>query len=717
MRVFTAGIRTLLFLMLCAVTPLYCIDHDQPPSSATSAPRVELGAEIWIEPGQSAENIDLWFKLLAEAHMPVARLFLSWNVIETAPNVWDWRLYDEAFRAAEKYHVRIAATLTVQDRPAFRGRPMQSQGARIIGTEAEKREGETYIAQVVERYKSSPALDSWLLMNEPGQHEYSSPLAMEHFRIWSRQKYGTIENLNAAWKTTYQSFEDIQSEPKPPEDGFAWPVAQLDWATFTREYLAQYLGWIAGQVRAHDPDHGIHVNPHALVGNLAAVGDDLPTWRPFLSSMGASIHPAWHFGLLSRDDYALGVAYVTDLIHGAIEPKPYWVTELQGGNNIFSANRPMNPTSADIAQWVWTAVGGGVDRVIFWLLNARAQGGEAGEWSLLDFQNRPSERLQAASQIGHILESNRDFFDHAHALQANIAILLSPETMAFENLYQTGNDPARGDAAHVLSALGIYREFTRLGIPVRIKHINDYEWGATDAEHRMVILPHVLVLTASEQDRMAQFVHDGGTVLATGLTGLYDEHARFWPFMPERWNEIFGARLKEVRLVAQQAQTSATDGAGHAFTLPARNWIGEIDPMGAEVIGRQGSWVTATRFHYGKGTAIWLPSTIGMGAWFGDGQPLSEFLSSLAAPFSAALPVRFPVRQQACVLRTLTDDKGAYVTVVTNGSEQEQSCPVVAPGGFEGTALWNKAGKTIGPRETLVTRWKKRAAKTVASPE
>lgn len=71
-----------------------------------------IGAQVWIEPGQTPTQTDGWFRELAQAHMPVARIFLMWSYLEVGPGQWDYSLYDETFRAAEKYHVRIVATLT-----------------------------------------------------------------------------------------------------------------------------------------------------------------------------------------------------------------------------------------------------------------------------------------------------------------------------------------------------------------------------------------------------------------------------------------------------------------------------------------------------------------------------------------------------------------------------------------------------------------------------
>jgi len=100
-------------------------------------------------------------------------------------------------------------------------------------------------------------------------------------------------------------------------------------------------GW-RREVRRHDAQHPLHLNPHALVSNLAALSDNLPEWRGFLDTLGCSIHPAWHFGLLPRDDFALGVSYVNDLVDGAITPKPHWVTELQVATTFTAVRVPWN---------------------------------------------------------------------------------------------------------------------------------------------------------------------------------------------------------------------------------------------------------------------------------------------------------------------------------------------------------------------------------------
>ena len=680
------------------------------PAATRVQERPLVGAQVWIEPGQRPAEIDRWFRTLADGRMPVARLFLMWNYIEREPGVWDFRLYDEAFRAAEKHGVRVVATLTPNWGPEHRHYLYASQGGAITDTEARMAEARDYVARVVGRYKDSPALDSWMLMNEPGQRPAPDPLAVRRYGAWLKEKYGSVARLNAAWLADYDSFERVAYDPRWAAGGFAFtaPAAFTDWHTFWRSHLAWYLAQVAAEVRKVDPARHVHVNPHALVGNLASNSLDLPAWRTFLDSLGASVHPSWHFGLLRRDQFALGVGYVCDLVRGAAEPRPFWVTELQGGGNIYSSVRPISPTREDIAQWVWTGVGAGADRVVFWLLNARAQGSEAGEWSLLDFQGRPGERFNTASEIARVLERHAAVFGGAGPVEAPVAVILSLETMTLQERYRVEDFPARDRNAHVLAALGFYQALAELGLAARLKQVDDYDWRAASRAPRLAILPHVTALTAAQARDIETFVRNGNTVLITGLTGLYDEEARFRPLSGWPLEALVGARLKEV----------STEGAGAAVTLsrpalslPSHLWVGEIANESAEVFGRRGDRVTAVRRRAGRGEAVWIPSMVGLGAWLGDGAPLAALLRDVTEPFARDLPFRFDGRQPGCLMRVLRSG-ASHVTVVTNGGDGPRQCRLLRPAGRAPQLLWGAApaadGQTIplGARQTTVLLWR-----------
>jgi beta-galactosidase len=673
-----------------------------------------MGAQIWIEPGQTPQEIDGWFAQLESAHMPVARLFMMWTYLETAPDHWDFTLYDAAFRSAEKHHVRIVATLTPNGPPVFRG-GNGSQGRDIITSPEGEAIASVYIAKVVNRYRTSPALDTWLLVNEPGQRPAATPLAVAAFRTWAAKNFGTVAAMNEIWGTRFTDFSSVE----PTSEERVWNHnRELDWRTFWESFQTQQLKVLADEVRKSDAVHPLHLNPAGISGNFADGSDDLPAWRSFLDTLGCSIHPAWHFGLFPRDRYALGVSYTNDLVRGSAEPKPYWVTELQGGNNIYSGTAPMEPTADDIAQWTWTSLGAGADRVIYWLLNARREGVEAGEWSMLDFAQKPSDRLATAARIAGIVEREHSFFAGAKPLSSAVTVIVSLQTMTFEEVFHQEDDPAfhrkedpaRGSNAHFLEAAGFYEALASVGEPPNVKQFDDYDWNAVTPERRIAVLPDMREMSASQIDSVESFVKHGNIVLISGLSGFYGPYAKAWPLAGFPLAKVTGALLKEVHLRSVEPAISLDP----SHPLPARLWISTVTPQSATATAFDGGEAVATeRTVPGGGTVVWIPSPIGIGAWLGDSEPLALYLRKSILPKTRAPLFTMEQPGTACLVRVL-EHQGSYATVVTNGGAAPARCTLLVPQGVKPTTLWGpdpkvekvQAGFELGPRGTSVVLWR-----------
>ncbi len=690
----------LCFFVCVAILALVCL-------SPAVAAVPQFGAQIWIEPGQTPAQIDGWFSTLEAGHMPVARLFMMWSYLDPTPNGWDWSLYDAAFRSAERHHVAIVATLTPSGPPAWLA-GNDSQGIGVNATEEQRSRAADYIAQVVDRYKGSPALDTWLLLNEPGQAPVASELADAGFAGWLRGSYADIAALNRMWGTDYASFAAVMG----PAKANGWnPASEIDWTTYWRSFQTSQLAWLASEVRKHDERHPLHLNPHALVGNLAAWSDDLPAWRGFLDTLGCSIHPAWHFGLLPRSDFALGVSYVNDLVDGAIAPKPHWVTELQGGNNISSGGRPMEPTVDDTAQWLWTSVAAGAKRTIFWLLNARRAGQEAGEWSLLDFDQRPSRRMETATAVEKTMEAHADVFASAEPAVPDITLLLSLDSLTYQLFYAANDDPARDKDQHVLELLGFYKALSRIGPPPRVKHFDDYDWSSP-GKGRVAILPDARVLTARQINELRAFAASGGTLLISGLSGLYDEHGKMWALDPAQpLSTVTGARFKEVHLVGKEIAVPLDTGS-----LPSRMWISSTTPVEARALGTgDGETIATERQFPSGGRVIWIPSPIGIGAWTGDPASLEKFLAAAFSKTYASLPFTLESNDSPCLLRVMRSG-AAYVTVLTNGGDTPAACSVRSSAHLQSSRIWpaNPTSPERSPspsamlagRETVVDVWR-----------
>lgn len=652
-----------------------------PGVGQAQAPRI--GTEVYLESWQTQQDLDRLFRILSDHHMPVARIFIPQS---------GYAQVDMAFAAAEKFGVKIDPTFSVSDRPA---------------SEEYLRRSAEYIRRTVRRYRNSPALDHWWLMNEPGHGPSTAPPAMHLFRNWLEKKYATIEALNAAWRRRYGSFAEITADATPG-GAASWsaPAPFLDWAAFSRDRLTWVLQWITDRIREEDTAHPLHTNPHGVFGNLPQY--DFPAWRNFLSSLGASIHPSWHFTMLDRDQYAIGVAATCAIIRGAIEPKPFWVSELQGGNNTWSGNRPLGPEAVDIAQWAWTGIGCGAKKIVFWLLNNRSGGQESGEWSMLDFQGNPSDRLLMASRVARTIERERGFFEYAAALERRVTILLSPESMFILARKARRGLAGREALAHVQSAMGYYETLSELGIPADFKYTDDFDWEGTTGH--LCILPNAVAVPRAIAERAETFVANGNTLIIDGLTGYFDENEVNVLQTGFFFEQLCGATVKDIR-AGENIFPLALDNVRRP--LPAHLWQTEILNHTAAVAGRAGDRVTAVRNAFGRGEVVWVPSLIGLGAWLEGNDPLADWLVKETAPFAASLPVRFRWKTDDAVLQTLQSGD-RYLSVVTNGKSKPVNVALRVNIDRTPRVLFSTdterntvipAMLNLGPRETIVIMW------------
>lgn len=147
-------------------------------SSLINAQLPQIGAEVWIESGQTKEQIDEFFRLMSDYKMTTARLFIMWNQIEPHQETYIFTNYDHAFKAAEKYGIKVVATLTASEPPPCRNKRSfyLLHTHSIFEDESELSVAANYIKQVVDRYKNSKALEYWWLTNEPGQWPVPSRL-------------------------------------------------------------------------------------------------------------------------------------------------------------------------------------------------------------------------------------------------------------------------------------------------------------------------------------------------------------------------------------------------------------------------------------------------------------------------------------------------------------------------------------------------------------
>lgn len=634
-----------------------------------------VGAQVFIEPGQTPAEVDHWFSLLEDHGFRYARIRMFGTHMQREDGSWDFSLYDTAFESARRHHIRLFATLfPPTDELTDVG------GFKFPYDRAHLEEVGRYVDQVVGHFKDAAALDTWVLQNEPGTGLLSvkeTPLSRE---------------IRAQWE---------QSQPRRERDGYL--EADFSDQRFLVYYTSWYLDWLSHRVQRLDPVHGRHINPHQVLSTLPEY--DFRALLPLLTSMGLSLHYSWHFGCFTRPEYPLGVSMMTGVIAAQSAPLPFWVTEFQGGNVTASGNTVLCPTADEVTQSIWTAVGAGASGLMFWTLNPRRAVREAGEWALLNFLDEPSDRMLAAEAVARCLQSRPDLFSDAVPAPSRVSILYDPQALWVQRLnaqaQPDSRNEGRGKDAVVRSMAAAYGAVTTLGIVPEVTSLDRFDFS--HPEGKVAILPHIICVSASWYPRLRAFVEGGGTLVWTGLTGFYDEKMRCAYPGGGPLQDVFGAQLLEWKAVGDDASVGAS--------LKTHLWKGYLRPSSARTLLSDADGVYATENNFGKGKAVWLPSAVDLGCRYDAPDALTAFYGTILKD-KELVPVRFGKPAPGVLMRTLVSGRN-LVTILVNKSGAEASVLLETAAKAPAIVFRSAAGTvsghtvTLGPEETLVLSWKR----------
>lgn len=681
-------------------------------TNAYAQRRIDIGAEIWIEPSQSEAEVEGWVKRMADNKMFSARAFLMWNYIETAPKVYDFKLYDALFRAAERYGVEIEATLFCTHAPVFYCDKYSHSTQRhvLYYSEEVKALSADFIRECVVRYRDSKALGSWWILNEARSFKPLDPYTVQFTQRWLREKYSTIENLNQAWITNYASFDEVKYDALwISNSAFVWNTAHKDWVDISRDILTHTFAEIKSVIRLYDKKTPITSNPADFFGSLDRY--DLTTLRGVFDIFGASMHAAWQLQMMPRDKYAYSTAGICEILRAHAPENRFWVGEMQGGNNIFSGRTPICPTRDDLSQWVWSSIGTGARKVIYWSTNYRQRSGEAGEWGLFGFKGEDTDRSLVTKEMNEVLAKYGDFFAESKPALSNITLILSPETQRmlrhirkdYVGVRETEPNSQVYTTFHWLEAL------SERGYQPQMRYLTDYEWEKR-GEGDVVVLANAFVVPSNIVPRMVEFVKRGGKVIFEGLAGFYNEDALCTSLTKFDLEPLVGGVYEDIRYreTPQYFEINGVDKVrGHAWHPIVR-----ATAATAEVIGSGAEGAVALHNKIGKGEVYWITPSISMSQLaIGESDELSMLADALLKENLDKQPFRFAGFADGALMRVLQSGN-EYITVLTNNKTTPCTLKLVAPKGLKaipifGDAKFSASGKvTLGSRKTLVLLWK-----------
>ena len=408
---------------------------------------------------------------------------------------------------------------------------------------------------------------AWQLDNEFGPERGSCycPNCQAQFRVWLRQRYGSLDSLNAAWQTRFWSVEYSDWEQVRLAHGDVYSSAKLDTRRFMSDCYIDFAREQTHIIRANHPEalvvtNGMGpifgaINYYEMFDFLDRACDDL------------------YFDIATMD----GNAMAMDIYRNYKPGTPYWITET--GSGALSADKV--PAPGQLRAWGFSALARGSEAHCIFRWRTALSGQEQELQGVLEYSGRPRRRYAAVQKL----------FGEFAALAPRVEAMPLPQAeVALIHDYQTlwGYDSSRINehvkyhqrVQFIYKALYDANVMTDVISPTR--ELDGY---------KVVILPPVMMADEEFGTRLRAFIAAGGTVISYPQLFLRDQNDNYLPACaPVGLTDLFGMRVEGGMYLRSFV------AADEALWIPDRH-SNDLTPgvslnlQGEQILGHMSGWM------------------------------------------------------------------------------------------------------------------------------
>lgn len=425
--------------------------------------------------------------------------------------------------------------------------------------------------KLAERYGANPYVTAWHMGNEYGwnnRNDYSDN-ALNAFRLWCERKYGTIGALNQAWGTTFwgqemNSFDEVLIPRFMGADSMVNPGQKLDFERFGNDMLLDFYKAERDAIAEICPDKPFTTNFMVSTDQCCM---DYADWANEVNFV-SNDHYFHEGGEMHLDELACSDALMDSFALG----KPWYVME-HSTSAVQWKPLNMRKRKGETVRDSLAHVAMGADAINFFQWRASAFGAESFHSAMVPHAGEDTKLFRQVCELGETLQTLADAGVQGSELErSDTAILFSAES---EWATRSETLPSM-KLNHWHDVRDWYRAFLDAGTRADIMPLK-YDWS----DYKTVVLPTVLMLSAVDTRRLADFVAAGGTVVVGYATGLIDENFHTWlGGYPGAGNgllrDMLGIRGEEFNILG-----SGVEGEPEAIRLGAG---GEVAPEDAAAL-------------------------------------------------------------------------------------------------------------------------------------
>lgn len=366
---------------------------------------------------------------------------------------------------------------------------------------------ERLATKLAERYGENPQVTCWHINNEYGGECYCDNCE-KAFRVWLKDKYHTIEALNKAWNmefwghTVYEWDEIVLPNALSEGIGYdktAFAGISIDYRRFNSDSLLKNYMMERDAIRKIDPTTPITTN---LMGTFK--GLDYFKWAKEMDLVSWDNYPSYN------TPWSL-VAMTHDLMRG-LKQQPFMLMEQTPSQQNWQPYNSLKKPGQMRAQSYQT-IAHGADTIQYFQLRRSIGACEKFHGAVIEHVGHEDTRVfRETAALGAELAQLSDII--GTQTQAQVAVIFDWHNYwALE--YTSGPTV---DLKYVEQIHRYYRYFYEQNIAVDLVPVD-----ADLSKYKLVAAPVLYMIKEGMQERLTDFVMQGGALLTTYMSGIVDQ--------------------------------------------------------------------------------------------------------------------------------------------------------------------------------------------------
>ena len=648
---------------------------------------------------------EMWrddLRRIRESGISVIRIAeFAWTIFEPVEGTFSFDFFDEFLAVAEEEGIKVIFGTPSATPPAWLtekypevlnarkdGVLLRHGGRRHYNYNSPvyRKLTARIVEQLVRHYGQHPCLVGWQIDNELNceTSEFYSEADHAAFRSFLKEKYGTLNALNAAWGTvfwseTYTDWEQLHC-PRPVINNGDNPHLMLDYRRFVSASCLSFAGMQADIIRKYKKP-GDFITTNGLFGDM----DNHKLQQDSLDIYTYDSYPNFAFEIDRDPKHSKDLndrKWTRNLTETRSVCPHFGIMEQQSGGGGWTSRMEMPaPRPGQLTLWAMQSVAQGADFISFFRWRTCAFGTEMYWHGILDYDGRDNRKL---AEVKDFISKMKTLDPVCGAENAAGFALLKD----YDNIFDSETDIWHRRIASA-SEKEIFAASELNHTPYNIVYMKEETELAELAAYKVLVYPHPFIMSEKRAEVLKQYVANGGTLIVGCRSGLKDMNGKCVMLpQPGLLQELTGTDVRDFTYTSPNEDDIYAVWDGGKIMTPVFNDV--LTPLpGTEVLAAYGNGyykgeAALTRHAYGKGQVLHLGSTF-----------TREGFKELLAYAGALEPFREIVTAPEDVEVVLREKDGQRFLFVLNFMAEERTITLLR----SGTLLYT--GGTVQGEVTL----------------